>query len=244
MTPRDAPRAEELLIHLRCALATLEPADSAADAVRQALADAGLAAAALGGLLADSARDGRSAPACRRCARRTAALPAADRSAAPAPGLCLPPSRSATGWRQAAAPLAMDRIGQRRGRLTVIGFGARAAPSWGEPAARRALDEAEDISATRPTSIWPDPSARTGAAWQRQPRGEWQRLGSLRTGATGRAVVLVSSGDPGVFAMAAAVLEALHGAGEPGLGRGRARGSSLVSRRPWPPRPGRGRPGP
>ncbi|WP_034006329.1 SAM-dependent methyltransferase, partial [Pseudomonas aeruginosa] len=33
--------------------------------------------------------------------------------------------------------------------------------------------------------------------------------------ATGRAVVLVSSGDPGVFAMAAAVLEALHGAGEP-----------------------------
>ncbi len=40
--------------------------------------------------------------------------------------------------------------------------------------------------------------------------------------ATGRAVVLVSSGDRGVFAMAAAVLEALHGAGRAGLGRGRA----------------------
>lgn len=37
-------------------LAALEPADAAADAVRQALVDAGLAAAALGGLLADSAR--------------------------------------------------------------------------------------------------------------------------------------------------------------------------------------------
>ncbi|QDR42741.1 precorrin-3B C(17)-methyltransferase, partial [Pseudomonas aeruginosa] len=51
-----APRAEELLIHPRCVLAALEPADAAADAVRQALVDAGLAAAALGGLLADSAR--------------------------------------------------------------------------------------------------------------------------------------------------------------------------------------------
>ncbi|RRH74216.1 precorrin-3B C(17)-methyltransferase, partial [Pseudomonas aeruginosa] len=34
-----APRAEELLIHPRCVLAALEPADAAADAVRQALVD-------------------------------------------------------------------------------------------------------------------------------------------------------------------------------------------------------------
>ena len=83
-----APRAEELLIHPRCVLAALEPADAAADAVRQALVDAGLAAAARR-LAGRQRADGRSAPAGRRrCARRTAALPAADRSrCAPAPGL-------------------------------------------------------------------------------------------------------------------------------------------------------------
>ncbi|MBF2936250.1 hypothetical protein HKT23_27780, partial [Pseudomonas aeruginosa] len=47
-------------------------------------------------------------------------------------------------------------------------------------------------------------------------REELQRARhAFELAATGRAVVLVSSGDPGVFAMAAAVLEALHGAGEP-----------------------------
>ena len=62
----------------------------------------------------------------------------------------------------------------------------------------------------------------------------------LRTAATGRGGgVLVSSGDPGVFAMAAAVLEALHGAGEPAWDAVELR-ISLASRRPWPP-PGRGR---
>jgi cobalt-precorrin 5A hydrolase/precorrin-3B C17-methyltransferase len=33
--------------------------------------------------------------------------------------------------------------------------------------------------------------------------------------AVGRSVTIVSSGDPGVFAMAAAVMEALHGSAEP-----------------------------
>ena len=38
---------------------------------------------------------------------------------------------------------------------------------------------------------------------------------ALALAATGRSVVVVSSGDPGIFAMAAAVMEALHGTDDP-----------------------------
>jgi cobalt-precorrin 5A hydrolase/precorrin-3B C17-methyltransferase len=37
----------------------------------------------------------------------------------------------------------------------------------------------------------------------------------LSLAAGGRLVVVVSSGDPGIFAMAAAVMEALHGSNDP-----------------------------
>ncbi|AKF98514.1 precorrin-3B C17-methyltransferase [Pseudomonas aeruginosa] len=152
-----APRAEELLIHPRCVLAALEPADAAADAVRQALVDAGLA----------------------------------------------------------AAPLAMDRIGQRRGRLTVIGLGPGCAELM-VPAARRALDEAEDILGYQTYVDMAGPFRAGQVLHGSDNREELQRARhAFELAATGRAVVLVSSGDPGVFAMAAAVLEALHGAGEP-----------------------------
>ncbi|MDF5909319.1 SAM-dependent methyltransferase [Pseudomonas aeruginosa] len=86
------------------------------------------------------------------------------------------------------------------------------------PAARRALDEAEDILGYQ---TYVDDGRtlprRTGAAGS-DNREELQRARhAFELAATGRAVVLVSSGDPGVFAMAAAVLEALHGAGRAGL---------------------------
>lgn len=162
-----APRAEELLIHPRCVLAALEPADAAADAVRQALVDAGLAEQV------------------------------GDRLAV------------------AAAPLAMDRIGQRRGRLTVIGLGPGCAELM-VPAARRALDEAEDILGYQTYVDMAGPFRAGQVLHGSDNREELQRARhAFELAATGRAVVLVSSGDPGVFAMAAAVLEALHGAGEP-----------------------------
>ena len=109
-------------------LAALEPADAAADAVRQALVDAGLWAA-LGGLLADSAR--MADPRLQAAADALGVplrFPAAGRSAARLRQAL--PAAEQVGDRLAvaAAPLAMDRIGQRRGRLTVIGWGP-AAPS-------------------------------------------------------------------------------------------------------------------
>lgn len=115
----------------------------------------------------------------------------------------------------AAAPLAMDRIGQRRGRLTVIGLGPGCAELM-VPAARRALDEAEDILGYQTYVDMAGPFRAGQVLHGSDNREELQRARhAFELAATGRAVVLVSSGDPGVFAMAAAVLEALHGAGEP-----------------------------
>ncbi|HGP1204563.1 TPA: SAM-dependent methyltransferase, partial [Pseudomonas aeruginosa] len=211
-----APRAEELLIHPRCVLAALEPADAAADAVRQALVDAGLAAAALGGLLADSARmaDPRLQAAADALGVPLRFLPQADPAARLRQAL---PAAEQVGDRLAvaAAPLAMDRIGQRRGRLTVIGLGPGCAELM-VPAARRALDEAEDILGYQTYVDMAGPFRAGQVLHGSDNREELQRARhAFELAATGRAVVLVSSGDPGVFAMAAAVLEALHGAGEP-----------------------------
>ncbi|HGT2709459.1 TPA: precorrin-3B C(17)-methyltransferase, partial [Pseudomonas aeruginosa] len=115
----------------------------------------------------------------------------------------------------AAAPLAMDRIGQRRGRLTVVGLGPGCAELM-VPAARQALDEAEDILGYQTYVDMAGPFRAGQVLHGSDNREELQRARhAFELAATGRAVVVVSSGDPGVFAMAAAVLEALHGAGEP-----------------------------
>lgn len=211
-----APRAEELLIHPRCVLAALEPADAAADAVRQALADAGLATAALGGLLADSARmaDPRLQAAADALGVPLRFLPQADPAVRLRQAL---PAAEQVGGRLAvaAAPLAMDCIGQRRGRLTVVGLGPGCAELM-VPAARQALDEAEDILGYQTYVDMAGPFRARQVLHGSDNREELQRARhAFELAATGRAVVVVSSGDPGVFAMAAAVLEALHGAGEP-----------------------------
>ncbi|HCU2034325.1 TPA: precorrin-3B C(17)-methyltransferase, partial [Pseudomonas aeruginosa] len=109
----------------------------------------------------------------------------------------------------------MDRIGQRRGRLTVVGLGPGCAELM-VPAARQALDEAEDILGYQTYVDMAGPFRAGQVLHGSDNREELQRARhAFELAATGRAVVVVSSGDPGVFAMAAAVLEALHGAGEP-----------------------------
>ena len=217
-----APRAEELLIHPRCVLAALEPADAAADAVRQALVDAGLAAAALGGLLADSARmaDPRLQAAADALGVPLRFLPQTDPAARLRQAL---PAAEQVGDRLAvaAAPLAMDRIGQRRGRLTVIGLGrlrradgACGAAGTGRGRGHPRLPDLRRHGRTLPR--W------TGAAWQRQPRGIAARPACLRTGGDGQ------GGGAGIVRRPRRVRHGRRGAGSPawrwraGLGRGRA----------------------
>jgi precorrin-3B C17-methyltransferase len=99
------------------------------------------------------------------------------------------------------------------GRLTVIGLGPGPA-RWMTPAAREALEGASDIFGyeTYVGGLTMRPGQRVHAS---RNRAELERAkAALAAAQSGRLAVLVSGGDPGVFAMAAAVFEAIQ-AGPP-----------------------------
>ena len=110
----------------------------------------------------------------------------------------------------AAAPIDANQLGRPRGRLTVIGLGPGAA-EFMVPAARQALDEAQDLLGYETYIKMAGPLRPEQVRHCTDNREEMQRARhAFALAASGRRVVVVSSGDPGVFAMAAAVLEALH----------------------------------
>jgi cobalt-precorrin 5A hydrolase/precorrin-3B C17-methyltransferase len=109
----------------------------------------------------------------------------------------------------AARPLDPTLIGRARGRLTVVGLGPGAA-EFMVPAARAALDQADDILGYETYVRMAGPFRAEQTLHCSDNREELQRARhAFELAAGGRAAVLVSSGDPGVFAMAAAVLEVL-----------------------------------
>ncbi len=112
-------------------------------------------------------------------------------------------------------PIAVETVGRARGRLAVVGLGPGAA-SWRSPAVAAELARATDIIGYAPYVAMAEP---LGAHQVRHLSDNRQELDRSRTAldlaATGRSVVLVSSGDPGIFAMAAAVLETLENALDP-----------------------------
>ena len=95
------------------------------------------------------------------------------------------------------------------GSLTIVGLGP-GTPEWITPAAQAALDAASDLIGYGPyLDRVPERSGRTKHASDN--RVEVQRAAhALKLAAEGRKVAVVSGGDPGVFAMAAAVFEALE----------------------------------
>ncbi|MEC5406324.1 precorrin-3B C(17)-methyltransferase [Paraburkholderia sp. MPAMCS5] len=111
----------------------------------------------------------------------------------------------------ALSPLALDpgTIGRARGKLTVIGLGPGNAGLM-VPAARAALAEATDILGYETYVKMAGPLRAAQRVHGTDNREEMQRARhAFELASAGRSVVMVSSGDPGVFAMAAAVLEAL-----------------------------------
>ena len=81
------------------------------------------------------------------------------------------------------------------------------------PAARAALDAADDIVGYETYVKMAGPLRDGQVAHASDNREElWRARQAFALAAGGRSVAVVSSGDPGVFAMAAAVLEALDGA--------------------------------
>ncbi len=210
--------ADELLIHPRALVVAVEAGEAELAAkLRAALTAHGLAEAALAGLLApmDAMSDAALGSAARelgvplRFAERAAGETPADwlRRLLPleellaGDGLCIG---------RAAQPVEMARLGRARGRLSVVGLGPGAAELM-VPAVRRALDEAEDILGYETYVNMAGPLRAEQVRHCSDNREELQRARhAFELAASGRRAVVVSSGDPGVFAMAAAVLEALE----------------------------------
>lgn len=97
------------------------------------------------------------------------------------------------------------------GTVTVVGLGPGAAELI-TPEVQSALDSATDVVGYAPyvQRVLPRPGVRYHTS---DNRAELQRAQlALALAAQGRHVAVVSSGDPGVFAMAAAVFEAMEGA--------------------------------
>ncbi|WP_322093640.1 precorrin-3B C(17)-methyltransferase [Paraburkholderia bannensis] len=112
-------------------------------------------------------------------------------------------------------PLDVGALGRARGRLTVLGLGPGRADLL-TPMARAALDEATDIVGYATYVEMAGPLRPGQVRHATDNREELQRARhAFELASEGRRVAVVSSGDPGVFAMAAAVLEALEGAQDP-----------------------------
>ncbi|MFG0417258.1 precorrin-3B C(17)-methyltransferase [Pseudomonas sp. zjy_8] len=209
ITPQARPaQPDELLIHPRSVAVLVERTDDQLAArIHRALSAANLAPQALAALLADKAR---MADAELHAAARALNLPLRFIHGASAE---LPARQLAgDGLRLLLAeqPLDVERLGQRRGRLSVVGLGPGAAEHM-TPAVRRALDEAEDLLGYDTYVKMAGPLRADQCLHPSDNREELQRAAhAFELAATGRRVVMISSGDPGVFAMAAAVMEALE----------------------------------
>ena len=115
----------------------------------------------------------------------------------------------------AAQPLDIEQMGRRRGRLAVIGLGPGALELM-VPAVKAELARANDVLGYETYVRMAGPFRSDQVLHCTDNREEMQRARhAFELAASGRSVVVVSSGDPGVFAMASAVLEALHESSNP-----------------------------
>ncbi|WP_212625886.1 precorrin-3B C(17)-methyltransferase [Pseudomonas sp. PP3] len=212
-----SPAANELLIYPRSVLVAVS-ADVAdvPNVVREALHRSKIAVQSLACLLApDSAM---ASPALREAAlelgvpvRFAAAVGGACELARQAigSGVCVV-GDDAVAVALAEQPLDPMHIGRARGRLAVIGLGPGAAELM-VPAVKTELARANDVLGYETYVRMAGPFRADQVLHCTDNREEMQRARhAFELAAQGRSVVVVSSGDPGVFAMAAAVLEALH----------------------------------
>lgn len=217
------PSANELLIYPRNVLVAVDPRLPAlADAVRAALHDARIAQPSLACLLAADAdmadpRLQEAAAALGVPLRFAAAADDVAQLAARAVPQWLPPTRVGDSLAIAVAqqPIDVASIGRPRGRLAVIGLGPGASDLM-VPAVKAELARANDVLGYETYVRMAGPFRPDQVLHCTDNREEMQRARhAFELAASGRSVVVVSSGDPGVFAMAAAVLEALHESSDP-----------------------------
>ncbi|SQF94836.1 CbiG protein/precorrin-3B C17-methyltransferase [Paucimonas lemoignei] len=211
------PSANELLIYPRSVAVAVTAIDAELSVrVGAALHDAGIAAQSLACVLAADSQMGD--PLLHQAARelnvplRFVAQASALEMAALAVPQLLPPINVNEDLAIAVAPQPLDvqRIGKARGRLAVIGLGPGAADLM-VPAVKAELARANDILGYETYVRMAGPFRADQVMHCTDNREEMQRARhAFELAVSGRSVVVVSSGDPGVFAMASAVLEALH----------------------------------
>jgi cobalt-precorrin 5A hydrolase/precorrin-3B C17-methyltransferase len=211
------PSANELLIYPRSVAVAVTAIDAELSVrVGAALHDAGIAAQSLACVLAADSQMGD--PLLHQAARelnvplRFVAQASALEMAALAVPQLLPPINVNEDLAIAVAPQPLDvqRIGKARGRLAVIGLGPGAADLM-VPAVKAELARANDILGYETYVRMAGPFRADQVMHCTDNREEMQRARhAFALAVSGRSVVVVSSGDPGVFAMASAVLEALH----------------------------------
>ncbi|UVM56534.1 precorrin-3B C(17)-methyltransferase [Pseudomonas sp. B21-012] len=215
--------ANELVIYPRCVMvAVSEVLPELAQAIRAALQAARIAEPALACLLA--AEPHMANPALHAAAAELGvalrfAPGAGDASALAAQALpqLLPPQSVSDGLAIVVSnqPIDPQQIGRARGRLAVIGLGPGAADLM-VPAVKAELARANDVLGYETYVRMAGPFRADQVLHCTDNREEMQRARhAFELAAQGRSVVVVSSGDPGVFAMAAAVLEALHESNDP-----------------------------
>jgi len=106
-------------------------------------------------------------------------------------------------------PRELEMLGRKRGSLSVVGIGP-GDKTLLAPAAQHALANADDILGYSTYTDMAGPYTARQVVHGTDNREEMQRARHAFTlASSGRDVVMVSSGDPGVFAMASAVMEAL-----------------------------------
>ncbi len=218
------------------------PAEEIAALARASLAEAGLAAGAVGAIVSIELKadepgihalarslgvPARFFPAARllaetpRLTRRSEAAfratgcwgvaeGAALAAAGPDCELVVPrrQSRHATcAVARAPAPIDAMAIGRARGRLAIIGIGP-GDPAWRTPEASALIDAAEDIVGYR---LYLDLLGRAIAGKRRHDSAIGAEVARARLAldlaADGRSVALVSSGDSGIYGLAALVFE-------------------------------------
>jgi cobalt-precorrin 5A hydrolase / precorrin-3B C17-methyltransferase len=112
----------------------------------------------------------------------------------------------------AIAPFPIDAndLGQAQGQLVIVGTGPGSA-EWMSPEVKRTLQTATDWVGYSTYLNLVEPLRATQQRHDSDNREELDRARlALDLAVEGRSVVIVSSGDPGIFAMAAAVFEALE----------------------------------
>jgi len=197
------PVANELLIYPKNLWVSCQPGPQLAGRIRATLQAKGLAVQSLACLLASETK---MADSSLHEAALELGVPLRFDALAPGADITIT---------VAEQPLDLSLIGRPRGRLAVIGLGPGAAELM-VPAVKAELARCTDVLGYETYVRMAGPFRPDQIQHCTDNREEMQRARhAFELAAQGRSVVVVSSGDPGVFAMAAAVLEALHESSDP-----------------------------